>query len=134
MRVPSVLLLLPLLVQACAAPPAPGGTPVLRRATTANTGVRIASYARWNERCEPAGLPTATVTSEPGHGTLQPRPTSVTAGNRLYTGATNCRDRQVPGIELFYTPEPGYRGTDTMAYQVTEGAQTLTFAATVDVR
>lgn len=119
----------------CAAPPhAPGSLQTLRRATPAGIGVRVASYARWNERCEQAGLPMATVTRDPPHGTLSVRPAAVTVGSRRFAGSTDCRDKQIAGTELFYTPNPGFRGTDPMEYRVTEDQTTLTFTATVDVR
>lgn len=118
----------------CAAPMGEAGVRTVRSATPAGTAVRVASFARWNERCEAAGLPAAAVTLEPLHGTLKVTEAVLTAGGRLYGGGTNCRDRKIAGVELWYAPTAGFRGTDRMRYEVDAGEGAVRFLATVDVR
>lgn len=123
-----------LLLGGCAAEVAEAGVRAVRSATPAGVAVRVASFVRSDERCEQAGLAAATVTGAPLRGTLTVREAVLTTGGRLYSGSTNCRDRVIPGIELVYVPNPGFRGTDRMRYEVDAGEGPLRFVATVDVR
>ena len=123
-----------ILLLGCTAEPAEPGIRTVRSGTSAGAAVRVASFARSDGRCEQAGLATAAVTAPPMHGTLSVRQAVLTAGGRLYSGSTSCRDKLIPGIELWCRPANGFRGTDRMRYEIDAGEGPFRFDATVDVR
>jgi hypothetical protein len=62
--------------------------------------------------CTPAGLPTVRVTGTPSHGTVSLRRatgfSNFPANNQRY----RCNLKRTPVVELLYTPQTGFTGSD----------------------
>jgi len=94
------------------------GAQTLRRSTMAGQEVRIYTYTQHHTDCSPAGDPVITLRTKPAHGVATIRASTVTTGPPRF-GATNCTGKVLPGLGVFYTPAPGFRGTDQFDYDVT---------------
>jgi hypothetical protein len=82
--------------------------------TSGGKEVRIARYALWDNFCTPRPVTVVTKTA-PQHGTLAQRPDKWVIAESQRVGAIDCSGKTAQGIAVFYTPAPGYRGTDFVA-------------------
>jgi hypothetical protein len=103
------------------------------RFTTPGQEVLIAQHSRWNSRCEPEALPVVEVLTKPANGTVDVRPGVKKVSTPPRAGKTDCRGRELPSNDIWYTPAPGYHGTDQFDYNVTLSDRTLHDRAVVDV-
>ena len=110
-----------------------GKQQTFKRRTTAGQEVRIATYIQHRSDCSPSPSPVITVTGNPAHGTTSLRPGSVVAGPSRF-GAPDCSGRSLPGMALWFTPEPGFTGSDRVEYTVQFSNGTAHDTGIVDVK
>jgi len=97
-----------------AAPSPPAGSPsggptgpgVTRRVVRAGVETVVATHGNWDGNCETRTLPTVEVVSPPQHGTVSVRATPTMA---------EC-GKTIQATGVFYTPNPGFTGSDRLSY------------------
>jgi len=91
--------------------------PTVHRGVSSGVETVIAAHADWDMLCKPAGAaPAITVLDASQHGSLQ-----VKQGQFVARGAnlpSTCPSGMVYGTQIFYTPNPGFRGADRLRYEV----------------
>ncbi len=88
----------------------------LRRSTAVDTDVRINTYVQYRARgCAAEGGPRIELRTKPAHGTVSLRASSVVISESP-TG--ECAGSTLPGLAVWYTPQPGYSGQDRFEYDV----------------
>jgi type II secretory pathway pseudopilin PulG len=73
----------------------------------------------WDASCKP--LATAvTITNQPSNGTVSvvPGVSIIAASTPQSGGMGRCAGKSVTGNHIMYRSNPGFRGTDTLAYKV----------------
>ena len=89
----------------------------IRRTATPGQEVKIFTYASFNRQCQSNNQPQITLRIRPAHGTVAIRPGQSTV-SVIREGAPDCTGKTYLGTAVFYTPEPGYRGSDQFDYDV----------------
>ncbi len=107
-------------------------TSALNVSTTMGKQVRIKRYMEHDIFCAPS-MPTIIVTTLPAHGTFSTRQETGPAGVTR-VGSVDCSGRILPGLALYYTPEPGFRGSDQMKYTVGITGRALHDSAAITVK
>ena len=94
---------------------APTSAPVVRGALS---GVRqqINSFYNLNPDCTSGGYPTLKVARAPQHGQVVVEQGMDFAEFPKDNIRSACNGRSVPATLIFYTSEPGFVGTDTVAF------------------
>lgn len=109
-----------------------------RRATVqAGETVLVASHKNWGRDCTPAPNPTFRLIGEPQNGGVATRASNYLVEGAPPPGASDCRGRYLPGVGVYYTPKPDFRGEDRFIYSITVGASrpvTVNYDVTVTVR
>ena len=88
-----------------------------RRVTSPGQEVRIITYTQHHNDCSAMEAPGTTLSARPMHGTVSIRPDSVVTGPSRF-GSRDCSGKLLPGLGVFYLPEPGYQGVDRFAVDV----------------
>lgn len=88
-----------------------------RRSTTAGQEVRIFTYVQHRSDCTQGPDPGITILTKPAHGTASVRADTAVIGPSRF-GAVDCSGRSLSGLGVWFTPEPGFAGTDQFEYQV----------------
>src|SRR5262245_44581793 len=68
------------------------------------------TYRNWNDQCQETGGITRVVT-RPQHGRLSNKRVSSSIFNR-YNPRDPCAGKSIGGLQVIYTSDRGYRGTD----------------------
>jgi hypothetical protein len=89
----------------------------LDRSVQAGKELKIFTYARWNKSCEPQDPPGIEILNTPAHGKALLRPGSSTV-RYIREGEPDCTGHVIPGLAVWYVPEPGFHGTDKFDYHV----------------
>jgi hypothetical protein len=99
-----------------------GASTLPRRATVqAGETVFIASYKNWGRDCTPAPNPNFRLIGEPQNGRVTTRASTYPVDGAPPAGASDCRGRYLPGIGIYYTPNPDFHGEDRFTYAITIG-------------
>jgi hypothetical protein len=101
------------------------------RTTDAGHEVRISAYVQYSNNCTSAGDPHIEVKGKPAHGSVTVRSASIVV-TRSRSG--NCLGYTLPGLEVWYTPEAGFQGSDRFDYDVYYTKNMVHEAATVAVQ
>lgn len=109
-----VVLAVPASAQDAASPDAR----TLHRSTAMGAEVRVFTYSQHHADCSPAAEVQIVMRSNPAHGTVSIRAASVVSGPSRF-GAPDCSGKTMPGLAIWYTPSPGFRGADRFGYDVT---------------
>jgi hypothetical protein len=125
----SLLIAFALLVAPVRAPNAPDDT--FNRTTDAGRAVRISGYVQYSVKCTSTGDPHVEVAAKPAHGTVTIRSASIVV-TRSRSG--NCLGYSLPGVEVWYTPEAGFQGSDRFDYDVYYTKGSVHEAAAVEVQ
>jgi len=112
----------------------------LKATTKANQDVAIASVAQYTNSCVANGMPSIKVDRPPQSGKVFTRTGPFTIRSDQVFSLPHCTGKTVNGIWLFYSPSPGFVGTDkvtvTLTYTVKlvrTKPQIVTYIITVDV-
>lgn len=105
---------------------------VFRRPAAAGEEMHVFTYARFHHDCRADTPPRLELRSPPAHGTVAIRDTSSTV-TAIREGETDCSGRTYPGIGIWYTPAPGFHGTDGFAWDVV-GTRVSHDSAVIEVR
>lgn len=65
-----------------------------------------------NPDCTSAGLSTASLRVQPSQGTVEFTPVNEFPNFPSSNPRSKCNDQRIPGIGVFYTSNPAFRGTD----------------------
>jgi hypothetical protein len=106
----------------------------LRRTTEAGTELRVYGYTRMESGCRPGEPPHIVLLHPPAHGTAATRPGPSTIREVREGTSAACVGMTVPGIHVWYTPAPGYHGTDQFDWNVISPAGTFHDTAVIEVR
>jgi len=106
----------------------------LRRTTEAGTELRVYGYTRMGTGCRPGEPPRIVLLHPPAHGTFATRPGPSTIREVREGTSAACAGMTVPGIHVWYTPAPGYHGTDQFDWNVITPAGTFHDTAVVEVK
>jgi hypothetical protein len=106
----------------------------LRRTTDAGTELRVYGYTRMETGCRPGEPPRIVLLHPPAHGTVATRPGPSTIREVREGTSAACVGMTVPGIHVWYTPAPGYHGTDRFDWNVISRGGTFHDTAVVEVR
>jgi len=105
----------------------------LKLTRDAKSGVdsRIAYERAWDRDCKAVPV-TVTITQQPKSGTVSVvQGTSTIPASTPRSGSTDCAGKTVTGNEIKYRSNAGFRGTDTVSYNVAKnnvavGSTTIT--------
>lgn len=104
------------------------------RQTAEGREVRLSTEVSWDHQCQRQGTPLVTVVAPPSSGEISTRPASKTVQGNL-VGSTSCTGMRMEGVGVFYAPQPGFRGSDHVRYDVRyPNGQTVHFAAHIQVK
>lgn len=110
-----------------------GSTVEVDRRTTEGREVRLSTEVSWDHQCQRQGTPMVTVVAPPSSGEISTRPASKTVQGNL-VGSTSCAGMRMEGVGVFYAPQPGFRGSDHVRYDVRfPNGQTIHFIAHIEV-
>ena len=88
----------------------------LSRTVSSGKTQQVLSYASWGEACSPrAG--TVRLVTKPQHGKVQSRRSNLLITTARF-GDTKCIGKRIPGVAIDYTPDKGFRGTDSFVVNV----------------
>lgn len=91
---------------------------------SASSGIEslLVDERSWDVHCKPLTT-SITITSQPSNGTVKVVPgASIIAVSAPQSASTGpCAGKSVNGNQIMYRSNPGFRGTDTLAYKVTYG-------------
>lgn len=95
---------------------------------------QVAFLTAANPDCSPVGI-TPDLTFRPEHGTVEFVSLNDFGEWPSSNPRSKCNDRRVPGTGVFYTSDPGFRGTDTFVVTwVTAGGFRNTWSIAVNVQ
>jgi hypothetical protein len=90
----------------------------------AQSGVEslLANERSWDRNCRPLAT-SVTITSQPSNGKVTVvQGVSTLPPTTPRSGSTgDCAGKSITGNQIMYQSNPGFRGTDTLAYRVTYG-------------
>lgn len=89
----------------------------VHRHTSAGHDVLIRTHAQWNTACVTEEPPDITVVTPPSHGHIDMRVGDAALGS-TYVGNAHCEGHPGQGMQVIYIPDTGYRGADSVAYEV----------------
>jgi hypothetical protein len=97
------------------APPALAQTNTAHRSTEVVAGKphRLGVYGNVQKDCTSGALPTVRVATPPKHGELNVRSGKLKAGR-----ISRCPKLEAAAQGVFYKPNPSYKGTDEVSYEV----------------
>jgi hypothetical protein len=88
----------------------------LARTTTVGQPVKLRNHVKLNSACV-GSPPTITFNTKPAHGTVDIKPDRFIMGKGYKSGTVeSCAGTPVDGIAIWYTPAPGYKGTDQIGW------------------
>jgi hypothetical protein len=88
-----------------------------RRHTQADQPVVLRTHSHWDGNCRSSTDPRITWVTEPAHGNVDQTVEMVTAHANA-VGNTNCEGMEMRGLKLTYRPEAGFRGVESLIYDV----------------
>jgi hypothetical protein len=83
----------------------------MHRSVEAGAELRVFTYATWTKSCGPSLLPSIELLTVPAHGSAELRPGPATV-RFVRAGEPDCTGKVFPGLSVWYTPAPGFHGTD----------------------
>lgn len=106
----------------------------LNRHTPAGQEVRVGNYGHWSANCNSGAVPKATVLRQPEHGRVDMRE-GLFKATHILIGNSQCEGTTLNGRLIYYIPDPGFKGTDRLLYEVrlTPQAFPLRFEVTIKV-
>lgn len=107
-----------------------------RISTTAGKEVKITSHSSFDNQCRWHGVyPDVITISGPFHGRIALRKIVNTVGARSIGGYKHhCFAKKIPGIGIYYRPNPGFRGEDRVSYKVLFPRRVFQDTAIIQVR
>jgi hypothetical protein len=112
---------------------------VILKTTEAGQPVKIRNHVKLSSGCG-GGAPEIDFTPNPAHGTISIRPDRFMLTKGWVSGTLmECEGRDVDGVAIWYTPQPGFHGVEQLAWTVSYGGGSRshridTFTAKVTVR
>ena len=114
----AIALLAPLLIGAAAL------AQEIRLTRPAASGVEspLVDERSWDASCKPLAT-SVTITSQPSNGkvTVVPGVSIIAVSTPRSASTGHCAGKSITGNQIMYQSNPGFRGTDTLAYKVTYG-------------
>jgi hypothetical protein len=105
--------------------------------TKVNQDVVIGSFAQYTNSCVANGMPSIKIDRPPQSGKVFTRTGPFTIRSDQVFSLPHCTGKTVNGIWLFYSPSPGFVGTDkvtvTITWLIRNKPQRGTYIITVDV-
>ncbi|WP_175831352.1 S1C family serine protease [Burkholderia cepacia] len=98
------------------------------RATTSGAQVLLSSHASWSKACVSRFTPHVTVVQPPLHGSID-----IREGDYAIGPNSPCAGQMVHGTLVFYIPEAGFKGQETVRY-VADSVPGVIRTALIDVR
>lgn len=93
-------------------------TAPIQRVTSPGAEVELSNWAYWNNACEGEAFETRIV-SGPSSGQVEQRPGIFAIPERTSSGnLTGCVDQIVESVQVIYTPDAGFTGTDAVTVEV----------------
>lgn len=93
------------------------GATRIEKGTPKDTEVELAHWAYWNDACQAEPF-TTTITQAPANGTAEQRGAVMAIPSTTSSGATTgCADQLVESVKVFYVPNPGFTGSDTVGVE-----------------
>ena len=94
----------------------------LTRSAVSGVELLLVDERSWDANCKP--LATAvTITTQPNNGRVTVvQGVSVVAASTSSASTAHCAGKSITGNQILYQSNPGFRGTDTLAYKVRSGS------------
>jgi hypothetical protein len=108
----------------------------LTRSVASSAQSLLVDERSWDANCKPLAT-SVTITKQPSNGNVTVVPgVSVIAVSTPQSASTGrCGGKSVTGNHVLYRSNPGFRGTDTLAYKVQYGnGRSATTTVTIDVQ
>lgn len=84
---------------------------------------KLRNHVKLDKSCD-GSAPDITFSQQPAHGTVEITADSFVFGKGYVAGALRaCEGQTVNGIAIWYTPAPGFHGTDTIAWTASFGSR-----------
>lgn len=103
------------------------------RSAQSGQTISIISYYTWNPDCTPA-FGTVKLLNKPRHGKVGKRMVTKAIGPSRVVGVDGCYGKPIKALEVFYTSNPGFRGSDSFSFDVTFRRLREVDTFSVDVR
>ena len=109
------------------------------KTTPAGQPVKIRNHVKLSPGCG-GGAPEIDFAPSPAHGTIAIRPDRFVLTKGWVSGSLlECEGREVDGVAIWYTPQPGFHGVEQLAWTVSYGGGSRshridTFTAKVTVQ
>lgn len=91
--------------------------PDLKRATKSGQEVGVGRAIRWTRDCRSL-RPRLILDIPPAHGSVCSRPLTFAPKRNVVNDDQACVGKSMLGLQIFYFPQPGYVGPDTVDYVI----------------
>jgi S1-C subfamily serine protease len=98
------------------------------RSTSSGVPVLLSSHASWSKACVARFTPRVTVVQPPLHGSID-----IREGDYAIGPSSPCAGQMVHGTQVFYIPDTGFKGQETVRY-FADSVPGVTRTALIDVR
>jgi hypothetical protein len=78
--------------------------------------VLVNNESEWNSRCQWIGNPSYDFVQNPSHGSISTRQEVKIIKSCQAGGFCECLGRQITGLAVYYTSQPGFHGRDALKY------------------
>jgi hypothetical protein len=106
---------------------------IVKRQTVAGKDVLVRGFAEFDASCNLVRVQTVAVVAPPQNGKVETRPGPVVVGTN-WVGGVHCEGTKLQGVNVFYVPAPGYRGSDRFSLDIGYSRRTLRVEVDVEVR
>ena len=106
---------------------------IVKRQTVAGKDVLVRGFAEFDASCNLVRVQTVAVVAAPQNGKVETRPGPVVVGTN-WVGGGHCEGTTLQGVNVFYVPAPGYRGSDRFSLDIGYTRRTLRVEVEVEVR
>lgn len=97
--------------------PQPRPPAIVNKTALAGQTIRIDFIASINPDCSVRAVPTVRIVDPPANGTTQIKEVEDFTTYPTANPRSACNKAKSPGVELTYTPNPGYLGSDYLTYE-----------------
>jgi hypothetical protein len=108
----------------------------LTRSVASGAQSLLVDERSWDANCKPLAT-SVTITKQPSNGnvTIVPAVSVIAVSTPQSASTGRCSGKSVSGNHVQYRSNPGFRGTDTLTYEVQYGnGRSATTTVTIDVR
>jgi hypothetical protein len=106
----------------------------IERHTTVGQEVMLRTHQQFTSNCQSQLPPRVEVIHAPEHGRIDIREADF-VNNGTVVGSAHCAGMKLHGIQIYYIPEPGFQGSDSVVWdRRASGVASVRFNAQITVQ